>query len=184
MTRPDGIGPIVLVGMMATGKSTVGRAVARRLGREFFDSDAMIEARRAKTVAQLWEEGGEAAYRTLESDVLKEALGAEPPGVVAAAGGVVLASANRVMLQRVSEEGGVVVWLRASPDVLATRVRPNDHRPLLRGDPEGTLRRLATERQSLYAEVADRVLDVDHLPVDEVVEAVVAEVGAYSGPSR
>jgi len=184
VTRPDGIGPIVLVGMMATGKSTVGREVARRLGRDFFDSDAMIEARRAKTVAELWEEGGEAAYRTLESDVLKEALGAEPPGVVAAAGGVVLAPANRVMLQRVSADGGVVVWLRASPDVLATRVRPNDHRPLLREDPAGTLRRLATERESLYAEVADRVLDVDHLPVDEVVEAVVAEVGAYSGPSR
>ena len=184
MTRPGGIGPIVLVGMMATGKSTVGRAVSRRLGREFFDSDAMIEARQAKTVAQLWEEGGEAAYRSLESDVLQEALGAEPPGVVAAAGGVVLAPANRVMLQRVSEEGGVVVWLRASPDLLATRVRPNDHRPLLRDDPAGTLRRLATERESLYAEVADRVLDVDHLRVDEVVEAVVAEVGAYSGPSR
>lgn len=184
MTRPEGVGPIVLVGMMATGKSTVGRAVARRLGRELFDSDAMIEARQAKTVAQLWEEGGEAAYRTLESDVLREALSAEPPGVVAAAGGVVLATGNRVMLQRVSEGGGIVVWLRASPDLLATRVHPDDHRPLLRDDPEGALRRLATERESLYAEVADRVLDVDHLPVDEVVDAVVAEVGAYCGPSR
>lgn len=184
MTGPGGIGPIVLVGMMATGKSTVGRAVARRLGREFFDSDAMIEARQHKTVAQLWDEGGEPAYRTLESDVLEEALRVEPPGVVAAAGGVVLAAANRVLLQRVSEGGGVVVWLRASPDVLATRVGPDDHRPLLRDDAEGTLRRLAADREALYAEVADRVLDVDHLPVDEVVEAVVAEVDAYSGPSR
>lgn len=170
------VGPIVLVGMMGTGKSTVGALVASRLGRVLYDSDAMIEARQHKTVAELWEEGGERAYRALESQALTEALAAPKPGVVAAAGGVVLAVANRTALQRVSERGGVVVWLRANPAVLAGRVHAGDHRPLLRDDPVGTLRRLATEREALYSEVADRTLDVDELSVDGVVRAVLAEV--------
>lgn len=174
------VGPIVLVGMMGTGKSTVGGVVARRLGRTLYDSDAMIEARQHKTVAALWEEGGEQAYRTLETNALTEALVATPPGVVAAAGGVVLAAANRTLLQRVSEGGGVVVWLRADPGVLAGRVRAGDHRPLLRDDPVGTLRRLAAEREALYAEVADRRLDVDHLTVAGTADAVLAEVDAFA----
>ena len=184
MTDQPDVGPIVLVGMMGTGKSTVGRLVARSLGRAFYDSDAMIEARRHKTVAQLWEEGGEPAYRALETDVLGEALDARPAGVVAAAGGVVLAQVNRAVLRRVSERGGVVVWLRAAPEVLAGRVHPGDHRPLLREDPEGTLRRLAADRAAWYAEVADRVIDVGPMTADAVAQAVLAEVEAHAGAHR
>lgn len=163
---------------MATGKSTVSRRLGDVLGRAVFDSDAMIEARTGRTVAQLWEEGGEPAFRRLETEVLDEALAASPPAVVAAAGGVVLNPANRARLQRVSEDGGVVVWLRADPRVLAGRVAPGDHRPLLRDDPAATLARLAADRESLYAEVADRTVDVSAVPVDEVVAAILAEVDA------
>lgn len=170
------VGPVVLVGMMGTGKSTVGALVAARLGRVLYDSDAMIEARQHKTVAELWEEGGEQAYRALETEALTEALGAAQPGVVAAAGGVVLAAANRTALQRVSERGGVVVWLRADPAVLAGRVHAGDHRPLLREDPVGTLRRLTAQREVLYAEVADRTLDIDELSADGVAGAVLGEI--------
>lgn len=165
-------GPVVLVGMMATGKSTVGRRVAHRLGRQLFDSDAMIEASTGHTVAELWESGGEAAYRDLESEALRCALEAEPPGVIAAAGGVVLAAANRIALRRASAGGGVVIWLRASPQLLAARVHAGDHRPLLALDPAGTLRRLDAERGALYAEVADHEIDVDGRPLDDVVGAV------------
>ncbi len=124
--QPPGaaVGPVVLVGMMATGKTTIGRRLAAALGRRLFDSDEMIQSRTGKTVAELWEEAGEPAFRTLETQVLAEALRSDPPGVVAAAGGVVLAAANRDELQRVSEHGGVVVWLRADPAVLAGRVQP------------------------------------------------------------
>ncbi|GAC1316218.1 MAG: shikimate kinase [Acidimicrobiales bacterium] len=165
-------GPVVLVGMMATGKSTVGRRLAHRLGRRLFDSDAMIEASSGHTVSELWESGGEAAYRELESGALREALDAEPPGVVAAAGGVILAPPNRIALRETSSAGGVVIWLRASPQLLAARVHAGDHRPLLAVDAAGTLRRLDAERGALYAEVADHEIEVDGRTVDDVVGAV------------
>jgi len=172
-------GAIVFVGMMATGKTTVGRAVAARLGRDFYDSDSMIEADTGKTVAELWRSGGEAAFRALETEALDDALVAEPAGVIAAAGGVVLSAANRARLQRASEDGAVVVWLRADPAVLAERVRPGDHRPLLATNPVGTLTRLAAERETLYAEVADRTIDVDRMDVGRVVAAALDEIDAY-----
>jgi shikimate kinase len=174
------VGPVVLVGMMATGKTTVGRRLADALGRQVWDSDEMIEARTGKTVAQLWESGGEPAYRLLETEALESALSADPPGIIAAAGGVVLSAANRVRLQRVSEDGGVVVWLRADPAVLAARVVPGDHRPLLRDDPLGTLTRLSAQREPLYGEVADRALDVGAGSVDDTVAAVLQEIAAVS----
>ncbi len=163
---PDG--PIVLVGLMATGKTTVGRALAERLGREFYDSDAMVEQETGHTVAELWESGGEAAFRPLESEALQKALDAQPPGVVAAAGGVVLSAANRQLLGKAA----LVVWLRADPVLLATRVAPGDHRPLLASDPRATLAQMQRDRAALYAEVADVAIDVDGRSVDDVVNQI------------
>ncbi|HWW46163.1 MAG TPA: shikimate kinase, partial [Acidimicrobiia bacterium] len=175
----------VLVGMMATGKTSVARQIARRLGRRVYDSDAMITARTGQTVAQLFEAGGEPAFRDLETEVLDEAVDADPPGVVAAAGGVVLSPANRDRLRAVSRSGGVVVWLTADPAVLAARVHPGDHRPLLADDPAGTLARLSAERGPLYAEVADRTVDTGKVPfgrmVDEVLDAVRAVAREHGG---
>lgn len=176
----DLVGPIVLVGMMGSGKTTVGRMVGAALRRPVFDSDEMIEHRTGHTVAEIWEREGEPTFRRLETDVLDEALRTDPPPVVAAAGGVVLADTNRARLQRVSERGGIVVWLRADPAVLVDRVRAGDHRPLLRDDPAATLARLAAQREPLYAEVADRTLDVDAATVEETVAAVLAEVAAVA----
>jgi len=182
------VGPIVLVGMMATGKTSVARQIARRLGRRVYDSDAMITTRTGHTVAQLFEAGGEPAFRELETEVLDEAVDADPPGVVAAAGGVVLSSANRARLREVSRSGGVVVWLTADPAVLAARVHPGDHRPLLAEDPAGTLARLSAERGPLYAEVADRTVDTGKVPfgrmVDEVLDAVRAVARGHGGARR
>jgi shikimate kinase len=157
---------------MATGKTTVGRALAGRLDRPFLDSDVMIEAQTGRTVAQIFETDGEAAFRALETEVLESALGSVPPPVIAAAGGVVLSSANRGRLRDASLQGGTVVWLRADPSLLTERVRPGDHRPLLADDPAGVLRRMAVDRAALYAEVADHTIDVDGLSVDQVLAAV------------
>jgi len=171
----------VLVGMMATGKTSVARQLAKRLGRKVYDSDAMIVARTGRTVAQLFEQGGEPAFRQLETAVLDEALAADPPGVVAAAGGVVLSPDNRDRLRRVSAEGGVVVWLTADPAVLARRVRPGDHRPLLADDPARTLARLSAERAGLYASVADATVDTGTAPFATVVDEVVAALDRAAG---
>ena len=174
-------GPIVLVGMMATGKTSLARQLAKRLGRRAYDSDAMIVARTGQTVAQLFEHGGEPAFRGLETTVLDEALAADPPGVVAAAGGVVLSPINRERLRRVSAEGGVVVWLTADPAVLARRVRPGDHRPLLSEDPAATLARLSAERAGWYAAVADATVDTGAVPFGAVVDEVLAAVDRAAG---
>jgi shikimate kinase len=166
---------VVLVGMMGAGKSSVGRRVAARLVWPFSDSDAVVEARYGRTVGDIWRTDGEEAFRAMESDALQQALADPTPSVIAAAGGVVLDPGNR---EAIKAADAVVIWLRADPTTLAGRVRHGDHRPLLDDDAEGTLQRLSDERVDLYAEVADAVIDVDDLSLDEVAARVLAEVEA------
>jgi shikimate kinase len=160
---------VVLVGMMGSGKTHVGRAVAARLGVAFVDSDEQIERRTGRTVRQIFERDGEDEFRRLESETLADAVAAPAPSVIAAAGGVVLDAGNRALLRK----AGKVVWLRAAPAVLATRVASDDHRPLLGDDARAALRRLEAERAALYEDVADAVVDVDELSRDDVVARVV-----------
>ncbi len=158
---------------MATGKSTVGRLVAASLGRPLLDSDDRVEAMVGRTVREIWRTDGEDVFRRLETAALTEALAQTTPSVIAAAGGVVLAEENRVLLAADHVE---VVWLRARPETLVARVRSAGagHRPLLDDDPAGMLVRMEADRRSLYASVADRVLDVDDRSPAEVAAAVVA----------
>lgn len=165
---------IVLVGMMGAGKSSVGRVVARALQRPLFDSDALIEARTGRTVREIWERDGEAAFRRIEAETLTDTLASQEPAVIAAAGGVVLSADNRAAL---AASGAHVVWLMANVDVLVDRVRNGPHRPLLDDDPEGTLRTMAADRAALYQQVADAVVSVDQRSVREVAQAVMRCAG-------
>jgi len=160
---------LVLVGMMGVGKSTVGRMVASELDRPLFDSDEMIEERTGRTVREIWSADGEATFRALETETLLEALAEPEQSVIAAAGGVVLSERNRKALTGADAH---VVWLLADVDVLLDRVRNGMHRPLLDDDPEGTLRRMYVERESLYQEVADAIVSVDHRSPNDVAKAV------------
>jgi len=162
---------IVLVGLMGTGKTTVGGVLAERLGVPLIDTDEMILARTGRTVREIFEADGEAAFRALETEALLDALASPDPFVLAAAGGVVLAEANRDALRA---PGVVVVWLRADPALLVRRVVGQDHRPLLDDDPEGTFTRMRHDRESLYAEVADVAIDVDELTPEQVAAQVLA----------
>jgi shikimate kinase len=172
--------PVVLIGMMGTGKTSIGRPVAARLGRRFLDSDEQVERRTGRTVREIFEADGEAAYRRLESEALAAALAEPEPAVVAAAGGVVIDPANRELLRR----AGTVIWLDAPPEVLARRIVDGDHRPLLGDDPLATLTRLAAEREGWYREVADAVVDVGGRTEAEAVEAVLDVLrGAEVRPS-
>lgn len=163
---------IVLTGFMGTGKSTVGRLVAERLGRRFVDTDALIEARHGP-IPELFAEHGEAHFRQLERDVASEL--AEVSGLVVSTGGrTMLDPANQATLGST----GVVVCLAASVEALVDRLRHEaEHRPLLRaGDP--------TER--IAALLADRAADYERFPQvptdgrtpDEVADAVIALTGA------
>jgi len=155
--------------MMGAGKSTIGRLAAERLGRQFLDSDAIIEARTGRTVREIFVADGEDAFRTLETQVLLEALSSPAPVVIAAAGGVVLRAENRAALEVANAR---VVWLCATPTLLTERVTSGGHRPLLDDDPEGVLRRMWVEREPLYREVADAIVSVDGRSVHDVLEAV------------
>jgi shikimate kinase len=160
---------LVLVGLMGTGKSTVGRILADRLGRVLHDSDTEIEAQTGRTVRQIFADEGEPAFRALETAVLCAALESEQPAVIAAAGGVVLSPQNRVALRDAKAK---VVWLRADPSTLVDRVRSGMHRPSIEHDPEGVLKSMNELREPLYREVADMIVSVDGRSVHEVVEAV------------
>src|SRR5262245_4174665 len=118
---------VVLVGLMGTGKSTVGRRLARDLDRPFADLDEQIELAEGVTVARLFRERGEAAFRAVESAQLAGLVARPAPLVIAAGGGVVVSDANRRLLAPT-----FVVWLQASPRFLAARTDPT-HRPLLAG---------------------------------------------------
>lgn len=169
------VGHVVLIGMMGSGKTTIGAAVAERLGRPFLDSDWQVEMHTGRTVRQIFESDGEAAFRRLESEALLEALSGRDPAVIAAAGGVVLDAGNRVALA----SAGTVVHLMAAPEILAQRVGTDDHRPMLGDQPEVVLRRLEAERGGIYAALADIVIDVGNSGVDEIVDEIVGElVGA------
>lgn len=168
---------LVLVGLMGTGKSTVGRLVAERTRRPFVDLDEAVEAATGCRVRSLFAESEE-TFRRAESTALDAALAGSLPSVVAAGGGVVLAAENRARLA----ERARVVWLRADPALLVTRVGGAEHRPLLDADPLGSLQRMAVERQPLYAEVADLTVEVGERSATAVADAVLESAG-LTGPA-
>ncbi len=140
---------------MGAGKTTIGRMLARAFGRPFVDSDHEIEARTGVKVPVIFEIEGEAGFRARESQVIGE-LCLRPGIVLATGGGAVLMAENRMVLR----DSGQVVYLNAQPLDLWQRTRHDQNRPLLRGaDPEGRLRELFAQRDSLYREVAHMVVE-------------------------
>ncbi len=165
---------IVLVGMMGSGKSSVGRALAARTGWPFHDNDALVEGATGRTAREL-AEAGEAVLRGAESAALRAALEAPAPVIVAVAAGVVMDPANRALLAAASN----VVWLRARPATLARRLSPaeDDHRPWLDRDPAGWLRQADAFRAPLFASIADLVVDVDAASPDDTAGRILERFG-------
>jgi shikimate kinase len=159
------VGPIVLVGAPGSGKSTVGAMLAERLGVAFRDVDAVIVERAGKSIAEIFVDDGEAAFRALEEQVTAELL--ELPGVLALGGGGVLSAATRAALG-----GDRVVWLRIGLSQAVKRVGLDTARPLLLGNVRGRLLKLLNERAALYAEVATEVVDTDETTPAEAVEMI------------
>jgi shikimate kinase len=177
---------VVLVGLMGSGKTTVGRRLAALLGRPFVDADAALEQITERTVAEVFAEDGEAAFRALEADTFEELLEHHEPTVIASGGGLVLREDNRARLRRPEV---TVVYLEASPSFLASRVEGKTHRPLLNGgEPaRAVLDRLHAERGPLYASVADVRVSVEpfHVlegqPKQALAERVAELVLAHEG---
>jgi shikimate kinase len=167
----SGSGGIALVGYRGTGKSTVGRLVADRLGWAFEDADEALERRVGRPIASVFDEQGEPAFRDLEAETLRE-LTTRPRLVIATGGGVILREENR----RALLDFGFVAWLWAPPETIVDRLRADPGgRPSLTA--AGLLDEVAEvlgRREPLYREVATSVVDTEGRPAVEVAEAVIA----------
>ncbi len=162
---PERPARVVLVGFMGAGKSTIGRRLARRLGYRFEDMDRRIEKREGLSVARLFQERGEAAFRALEREEARELSGLTHV-VVASGGGAFAQEATRALLQG----GSLTVWLQCSLESALRRVRPDASRPLA-GNRE-IMRTLLAEREPFYRR-ADVTVDTSRRTPREVVDRIV-----------
>ncbi len=165
-TQEEPVKSIVLVGFMGCGKTTIGRALEKRLGYAFVDTDDLIVAKAGMRIPEIFERGGETLFRQLEGAVLQElsAPGA-PRRILSTGGGIVTRRRNRSLLR----EMGFVVWLQAPVDTILERTSRNRERPLLQtGNPRETIEHLLAERQPLYHAAADLEVDTSGLDADEI----------------
>ncbi len=166
--------PVVLVGMMGTGKTTVGRRLAPALNLPFFDSDAEIEAAAGMSVAELFEAHGEESFRDGEARVIKRLLEG-PPHVLATGGGAVIHPDTRAEIKAKA----VSIWLRADIETLVQRATRRDTRPLLRtSDPAATMARLVAEREPFYA-TADIHIDSQPGPHEQTVAIIIEKIAEF-----
>jgi shikimate kinase len=165
---------IVLLGMMGSGKSSVGRALAERTGWPFVDNDALVQDATGRTARQLLVEVGEGAMREAEALALRTGLALAPPVIVATAAGTVLNPETRELI----DAAGFVVWLRADAETLAARAAGAEHRPWLDGDAVGWFRSTLAAREPLYATVADLEMDTGSSRPGAAADAIVAALSA------
>ncbi len=164
---------IFLVGLMGAGKTSIGRLLAKRLGKAFFDSDQEIERVTGVKIPVIFEIEGEAGFRAREERMLA-ALVQGGNIVLATGGGAVLSARNRKLLG----ENGIVVYLRAAVTDLWNRTRHDRNRPLLRaGEPLAILERLYAERDPLYREVADIIVDTGEQSLGSLVHKLERRLG-------
>jgi shikimate kinase len=163
---------VLLVGLVAAGKSAVLEALAGATGWPGLDDELVLERSAGQSVTSLLRSGGTPALRAAEADVLTLTLSMPPPLVASVASGAVLEARDRQRLHG----GGHVVWLRASVPTLVRRLTRSVHPTLPPGDPVPVLRAMARERDPLYAEVAHQVVDMDVLTPVQAARQVVSAV--------
>jgi 3-dehydroquinate synthase len=163
---------IFLVGLMGAGKTTVGRALAKKLNKRFIDSDHEIEARTGVSIPLIFEIEGEASFRQRESDVIHD-LTAESDIVLATGGGAILRPENRECLKA----RGTVIYLRASVSSILQRTAHDKNRPLLQtANPRERIEQLAREREQYYTEVADLIIETGRPNVQLLVQSIVSQL--------
>ncbi|MGN6099772.1 MAG: shikimate kinase [Devosia sp.] len=178
LLRVLGSRPIVLVGMMGAGKTTVGRRLAARLGRHFLDSDEEVEKAANMTIPEIFAAHGEADFRAGEARVIARLL-REEGIVLGTGGGAFINPETRALIKSAS----VSVWIKADLDLLFQRVSRRSNRPLLKtANPRETLRQLIEARYPVYAE-ADVTVTTRDVPQDQVADDIVAALTAHLTPA-
>ncbi|MGJ8619361.1 MAG: shikimate kinase AroK [Methylophilaceae bacterium] len=161
-------GNIIFIGLMGAGKTTVGRQLAKQMGKTFYDTDHEIEKRTGVKIPVIFDLEGEAGFRKREAAVIEE-MAHQTNIVLATGGGAVLAQENRKVLK----ENGCVIYLRATVNDLYKRMRHDKQRPLLQNvDIKAKLETLYQERNPIYTEMADMILDTGHQPASTLVNQI------------
>lgn len=177
--RPNAMN-LVLIGLMGSGKTTLGRLVAHSLGFDFVDTDRLIMEAAGKSIPEIFASEGEPGFRARESEVLRSLMGRERH-VIATGGGIVMQPDNLTILQQL----GCVVWLSADTTVLHQRTAHNHDRPLLReADPLAKLGTLMTERAPLYEKACDIKITTDNLSPQDAAYGVAESVRVFFGASQ
>lgn len=162
---------LIMVGMMGAGKSSIGRRLASRLGMAFVDADTEIELAANATIPEIFEQHGEGYFRDGERRVIQRLLDGRPK-VLATGGGAFIQPETRAAIK----SGGISIWLRADRDLLLSRVKRRNNRPLLKvDDPAAAIDRLIAERYPVYAKADIQVesRDVAHdVVIDDILEAL------------
>lgn len=163
---------IALIGFMGSGKSTVGRELARKMAYPFVDTDEEIERKAKKSIPEIFEEHGEKYFRRLEEEVLSEIIENNEEMVISTGGGIVLSEGNR----RILREKTITILLQAGVEELYNRLKDETNRPLLAVEnPQEEIKRLLEEREEYY-NTADIKVNTDGLQVAEIVEIILKEV--------
>ena len=169
---------VALIGFMGTGKTAIGRVMAEKLNKKLVELDSLIELKAGKSIARIFQEDGEIAFRQLEIEVAKE-VAAGKNQVIACGGGIVL---NKINIDRL-KEGAVIVYLIASPEVIQERVSSDrEVRPLLKTSNKAlTIRELLKFRQPFYEQAADIKIDTSNLDIEVTAELIIARLKEYEG---
>jgi len=161
---------MILIGLMGSGKSVLGKLLASRLSLDLVDLDAFIVQRAGELIPQIFASKGEKYFRQLEGECLAEVLRTSDDTIVATGGGAILSAANRTLMQ----DKGKVIWLHASPVVLAKRIAGDSNRPLLNNvDAVAKIQTLAEERNPLYAQVADVCINTETSSDEQAVAQII-----------
>ena len=169
----DEIKNIILVGFMGSGKTAVGRALAKSLRWEYIDSDVIIEDKENRLISAIFDEDGEEYFRQAEEDVLEQ-ICSSVKQVISAGGGAITRTKN----QEIFKKNGLTIYLYADPEVIWQRVKGHGHRPLLNvDDPQAKIAELLNKRESFYNK-ADITVDTSKLSIDQVVEEIKQKLAA------
>lgn len=163
---------IVLEGIMGCGKSTIGIRLSYKMAMTVVDTDKLIEREQNKSISDIFREDGEEAFRLMETACLKKLCGQSRGQIIALGGGVPVRPENRELLKKL----GMVVYLRTRPETVYERVKNDTSRPLLQcGDPLQKIRELTAARASAYEDAADVTVDTDDMPMEQIIQCIVAE---------
>ena len=168
------INQIYLVGPMGSGKSTMGRLLAKKLGLPYFDLDKLIEDQEKMSISDIFQKHNEKYFRDLESITLKQ-YSEESNFVISTGGGCVLRDQNLNILRK-----GLVIYLKISIETQFERVKNRTHRPLLNNLTKDTLVQLDKERGPLYSDISNIEVDVSNLNKEDVLSIIIKELESYS----